>query len=207
MSTDFIVKAKARSDEGKGASRRLRRLEASVPAIVYGAGKEAQSITLVTKDFIRQLEEEAFFSNILTLEVDGKAEKVVIKDVQRHPVSTFPIHADFQRIDPTHKITVKVPVHFINEDKCDGVKNGGGTINHQATELEVSCLAKDLPEFIEVDVANLAVGQSVHVSEITLPAGVESVELSHGEDHDIALVSVLAPKGGAAEEEAEEAAE
>lgn len=196
MSTAFALEAKKRTLEGKGASRRLRRLEGAMPAIVYGASKEPVSISLMTKDFIRQLQNEAFFAHIIDLSIDGTNEKVVLKDLQRHPVSNWPIHADFLRVDTTHKITMKVPLHFINEDICEGVKTGGGSINHLSNDLDISCLAKDLPEFIEVDLAALTVGHSIHISEITLPAGVESVALSHGEEHDLALVTVLSPKGG-----------
>lgn len=204
MSTNFAVVAESRELQGKGASRRLRRLQNALPAVVYGANKPAQSIQLITKDFVRLLQNEAFFAHIIDISIDGKSEKVVLKDIQRHPVSTLPIHADFLRIDATHKITMKVPLHFVNEEACVGVKTGGGSINHLSNDIEISCLAKDLPEFIEVDLLNLEVGHSLHISEITLPADVESVALSHGTEHDLALVTVLAPKGtsAAAEEDA-----
>lgn len=203
MSTNFAVTAESRELQGKGASRRLRRLQNAIPAVVYGANKPAQSIQLITKDFVRLLENEAFFAHIINISIDGKDEKVVLKDLQRHPVSTAPIHADFLRIDATHKITMKVPLHFVNEEVCVGVKTGGGSVNHLSNDLEISCLAQDLPEFIEVDLMNLEAGSSLHISEITLPAGVESVALSHGTEHDLALVTVLAPKGTSAATEGE----
>ena len=210
MSNAFALSAVKRTDKGKGASRRLRRTQGLTPAIVYGADKEPLNISIIQKDLIKQLQNEAFYAHIIDLNVDGASEKVVLKALQRHPVSNFPIHADFLRVDGTHKLTMHIPLHFINEDVCVGVKQGGGIINHQANDLEVSCLAKDLPEFIEVDLANVAVGQSVHISDIKLPEGVESVALSHGENHDHSIVAVLPPKGGAAdgeEEATEEASE
>lgn len=204
MSTDFAVTAEKRELQGKGASRRLRRLQNAMPAVVYGANKPAQSIQLVTKDFIKLLENEAFFAHIIDISIDGTVEKVVLKDIQRHPVSTAPIHADFLRIDATHKITMKVPLHFINAEACEGVKTGGGSVNQLSNELEISCLAKDLPEYIEVDLINLDVGELLHISEITLPAGVESTALAL--DHDLALVTVLAPKAASTEEDDDTAA-
>ena len=206
MSTEFAIAAQARTDLGKGSSRRLRREQGLLPAVVYGADKAPVSISLIRKDLVKQLENEAFYAHIIDMNIDGTTEKVVLKALQRHPVSNFPVHADFLRIDATHKITMKVPLHFINEDTCVGVKAGGGSINHQANELEINCLAKDLPEFIEVDCANIEVGSSLHISEIALPSGVESVALSHGPEHDLAIVAVLAAKGGSTEAE-EEASE
>ena len=201
MSGDFTISATSRADSGKGASRRLRRLESKVPAIVYGADKPAQQISVEFKDLVKALENEAFYSHILTLDLDGTAEQVVLKDLQRHPSKSVPMHADFLRVDTTHKLHMNVPLHFINEDKCVGVKQHGGTIAHQVSEVEVVCLAKDLPEFIEVDVAGIDVGTVVHLSDLTLPAGVELKALQLGEDHDLPVVTVNAPRGGASDEE------
>ena len=201
MSGDFTISATSRADSGKGASRRLRRLENKIPAIVYGADKPAQQISVEFKDLVKALENEAFYSHVLTLDLDGTAEQVVLKDLQRHPSKSVPMHADFLRVDTTHKLHMNVPLHFINEDKCVGVKQHGGTIAHQVSEVEVVCLAKDLPEFIEVDVAGIDVGTVVHLSDLTLPAGVELKALQLGEDHDLPVVTVNAPRGGASDEE------
>ena len=207
MSGDFTISATSRADSGKGASRRLRRLENKVPAIVYGADKPAQQVSVEFKDLVKALENEAFYSHVLTLEVDGTAEQVVLKDLQRHPAKSHPTHADFLRVDTTHKLHMNVPLHFINEEKCVGVKQHGGTIAHQVSEVEVVCLAKDLPEFIEVDVAGLDVGTVVHLSDLSLPAGVELKALQLGEDHDLPVVTVNAPRGGSDETEEEGSSE
>jgi large subunit ribosomal protein L25 len=203
MSGDFTISATSRADSGKGASRRLRRLENKVPGIVYGADKPAQQIAIEFKVLVKALENEAFYSHVLTLDVDGTAEQVVLKDLQRHPSKSHPTHADFQRVDTTHKLHMQVPLHFINEDKCAGVKQHGGTIAHQMSEVEVVCLAKDLPEFIEVDMGDAEIGTVIHLSNLVLPAGVELKELQLGDDHDQPVVSVNAPRGGAADEEEE----
>jgi len=200
MSGDFTISATSRADSGKGASRRLRRLENKIPAIVYGAGKETQQISVEFKDLVKALENEAFYSHVLTLEIDGAAEQVVLKDLQRHPAKTIPTHADFLRVDTTHKLIMHVPLHFTNEDKCAGVKQHGGTIAHQLSEVEVVCLAKDLPEYIEVDLASAEIGTIIHLSDLTLPAGVELKALQLGADHDLPVVSVNAPRGGSSDE-------
>ena len=205
MSNEFELNASARNDLGKGASRRLRRLADLVPAIIYGGEKAPESISIPHKDMLKATSNEAFFSHIITLVVDGKKQQVVIKALQRHPAKPRIMHADFQRIDATHTIQVKVPVHLINEDKCKGVKTGGGTIMRTLPELEIVCLPKDLPEFLEIDVADLGAGESIHISQINFPKGVSSVDLQHGPDTDHAVVSVLAPRGGSAEGEATEA--
>ena len=209
--SEFTLNAEIREDSGKGASRRLRR-ENGVPAIVYGgkAGsndRKPQSITLKANELARALEEEAFYSSIITLTVGDKSEQVILKDLQRHPAKDLIWHADFLRVTKSTKIKAHVPLHFINEDSCVGVKMGGGKIAHQLTNLDISCSAGDLPEFIETDMANVEVGTVIHLSDLKLPKGVESLALSHGADHDTSVVTVIAPKGGAAEEEGEEAAE
>ncbi len=197
MSNAFELNATARTDLGKGASRRLRRLADMVPAIIYGEGKAPANISIPHKDIQKALSNEAFFSHIITLSVDGKSEQVVIKALQRHPAKPRIMHADFQRVSADHAIVVAVPLHFINEDKCKGVKLGSGSIIKNLNELQISCLPKDLPEFIEVDMTDLGVGESLHISQIVLPAGVTSVDLAHGHDADNAVVTVLAPRGGA----------
>jgi large subunit ribosomal protein L25 len=201
MSTDFTLHAKGREVSGKGASRRLRRLAGEIPAIVYGGKKDPQSITMIHKDVLKALENEAFYSHIISLDVDGKSQDVVLKDVQRHPAKTAILHLDFLRINKTTTLTIRVPLHFVNEDSCVGVKKEGGIISHTMSELEVQCLPKDLPEYIEVDVAELALGSTLHISDIKLPKGVESVALSHGSDHDLPVAAVNKAKSGGSEAE------
>lgn len=196
------IKASKREGKGTGASRRLRRA-GSVPGVVYGAGKEAIPVQFDQKALFLQFRHEAFHASILTLDLDGKKEQVLLRDYQLHPVRNTIQHIDFQRVSATEKIHVKVPFHFINEDLAPGVKLGGGLVAHILTEAEVSCLPKDLPEYIEVDLANLEAGHSIHLSEIKMPAGTEFVQLSHGTD--AAVVSIAKPRGGAGEEEADEA--
>ena len=192
----FIINAELREESGKGASRRLRH-EGKVPAILYGDGKKPQSLTLIHNEIIKHLENEAFYSHILTLVANGKKQRAIIRDIQRHPFKLKVTHMDFQRVNSRTKLTTSVPLHFINEDICIGFK-ASGIVSHQMNELEISCLPKDLPEYIEVDVTNLDIGDSIHISDITLPEGVESIALAHGESHDLPVVSVL-HRGGASE--------
>ena len=195
MSEYFIVVAETRVDEGKGASRRLRRLEGKMPAVIYGTGQDAQSLTLIRKDFEYMLENEACFSSILEVQVDGKSQNAIIKDIQRHPAKGFPMHADFLRVRMDQAIKVNVPLHFINEEQCSGVKLGGGMIQKQATDIEIQCLPKDLPEYLEVDMLEVELGGIVHLSDITLPEGAIATALELGDDHDLAIASVIAPRG------------
>ena len=204
MSTeDFKLSATAREDVGKGASRRLRRLEGRVPAIVYGADKAPAMISVEHRELMRHLESESFYSHIITLDVAGATESVILKDLHRHPAKPRILHADFLRVSQSKKLTVNVPLHFINEDSCKGVKIGGGKIMHNMTQLEVSCLPKDLPEFIEVDMQDVDLGDTLHISDIKLPEGVESVALSYGADHDLPVTSIIKPKIDAADVEDE----
>lgn len=198
--SSFTLQAQTRADKGKGASRRLRRLNDQVPAILYGDDKAPAMLSVPHKDLAKCLESEAFYSSIITLDIDGQPHKVLLRDLQRHPAAPRILHADFQRVSGTKKIHMRVPLHFINADVCVGVKQQGGVINHNLNDLEVSCLAADLPEFIEVDLANVNVDQIIHISDLKLPKGVESVELSHGAAHDQPVVAVHAVKGGSSEE-------
>lgn len=198
MSDTFVVEAELRSDEGKGASRRLRRLEAKVPAIIYGGDNAPVSLSLIRKDFEKHLEKEAFYSAVIEVAYDGKKEKAILKALQRHPAKDFPMHADFLRIEENKAIKVNVPLHFVNEESCVGVKLGGGRIQHTVNEVEVSALPGDLPEFIEVDMANVQVGEIIHISDLALPEGVTSTALALGEDRDLGVATVLAPRGGKA---------
>ncbi|UXD86817.1 50S ribosomal protein L25/general stress protein Ctc [Thalassolituus hydrocarboniclasticus] len=204
--SEFNLSAELREDAGKGASRRLRR-ENAVPAIVYGgkAGgndRKPQAIVLKANELNKVLENEAFYSSVITLTIGEKAEQVVLKDLQRHPSKNLIWHADFLRVSKSTKIKAHVPLHFINEESCVGVKTGGGKIAHQLTSLDIICNAGDLPEFIEVDLANAEAGTVIHLSDLKLPKGVESLALSHGPEHDTSVVTVIAPKGGDSEEEA-----
>ena len=203
MSDQFEVQAEVREDMGKGASRRLRRHADKVPAIIYGGGKDPQPLTIIRKDFEKSLENEAFYSHILQVNVAGDVQKAILKDLQRHPAKDYVMHADFLRVSDKVAIKVHVPIHFLNEESCVGVKLQGGIVQHQATDIEVSCLPKDIPEYIEVDMAEIETGQIVHLSDVTLPEGVTSVALSLGEDHDLAIASVIAPRGSAADDEVE----
>lgn len=196
--------ATTRTDLGKGASRRLRHND-QTPGVVYGAGKEPVSLTFEHKELLKVEGIEAFYSSVLNLEIDGVSEQVLLKDIQRHAFKERIQHLDLLRVDATHKLHTTVPLHFLNEESAVGVK-AGGAISHLANELEVSCLPADLPEFIEVDVAALEVGQTLHISDIALASGVESVELSKGASHDLPIVTIAAKKGASEEEAAEEAA-
>jgi large subunit ribosomal protein L25 len=206
MSTDFTLHAKGREDTGKGASRRLRRLAGEIPAIVYGGKKDPVMLTLLHKDVAKALENEAFYSHIVSLDVDGSSEDVILKDVQRHPAKKLILHLDFLRVSKTTKLHTKVPLHFINEDVSVGVKTGGGIVAHTMTELDIMCLPKDLPEYIEVDMSDVELGQIVHISNIKLPKGVESVALSHGSDHDLSVATINKPKAAPIEDEVTPAA-
>lgn len=199
MTVEFALNAEVRSDLGKGASRRLRRNVSMVPAVIYGGDKAPQSISLLAKDLAKLLENEAAFSHVLSLDVAGTKESVLIKALQRHPAKGFVLHADFQRVVAGQKLTAHVPLHFINEATAVGVKQQGGEISHTINEVEVSCLPKDLPEFIEVDMAAVEVGQTVHMSDLKLPKGVELVALAHG--NDLAVSNIHASRVKAEDEE------
>ncbi|AOE87393.1 50S ribosomal protein L25/general stress protein Ctc [Pseudomonas sp. TCU-HL1] len=199
--TDFALNAEARSDLGKGASRRLRRNANLVPAVVYGGEKAPVSVSLLAKDLAKLLENEAAFSHVIALNVSGATETVLIKALQRHPAKGFVLHADFQRVVAGQKLSAHVPLHFINEATSVGVKQGGGEVSHTIAEVEVSCLPKDLPEFIEVDLAKVEVGQTVHLSDLKLPKGIELVALAHG--NDLAVANIHASRVVKEEGEAE----
>ena len=204
---EFELNCTVRTDLGKGASRRLRRLDNNIPAVLYGGDKDPVSLTIAHKDIAKAIENEAFFSHIITLNVGKKKEKAVIKALQRHPAKPIIMHADFLRVNEKQAIHVKVPLHFMNEEKCPGVKLGGGSILKTMNEIEVSCLPGDLPEFIEVDLVDLEAGQTLHLSDVTLPKGVTSDELAKGESHDQAVVSANAPKVSKDEDDSEAAPE
>lgn len=195
MSVSFELNAQRRDDLGKGASRRLRR-DGMVPAIVYGGDEAPLSVTLELRELNKNLESEAFYSHILDLKIDGAVQKVILRDLHRHPFKPIILHADLQRVDPSHAIRMRVPLHFLNEGTCVGVKTSGGVVSHLITEVEVSCSPNVLPEFIAVDLAQVELGTILHLSDLKLPEGVSLVELAHGEGHDQGVVSVHAPHGG-----------
>ena len=193
MLNKFEISAEPRTAQGKGASRRLRRL-GKIPAILYGADKEPTTLQLDHNQMWLQTENEAFYSHILTLKLDGNEEKVVVKDMQRHPFRQLIMHMDFLRINEAEELTLRVPLHFINEDTCIGVKQGGGVISHQLSDLEIICLPRDLPEFIEVDLANVELGQTLHLADLILPTGVRIASLAHGGDASLPVVSCHLPR-------------
>ena len=195
MSDQFELHAEVREDMGKGASRRLRRLAGQVPAIIYGGDKDPQPLTLVRKDLEKALENEAFYSHVLTINVGKDKQKAILKDLQRHPARESVMHADFLRVNENKPIKLHVPIHFINEAISFGVKTEGGIVQHQETDIEVQCLPKNIPEYIEVDMLEVKIGEIIHLSDIGLPEDVVSVALALGEDHDLAVASIIAPKG------------
>ena len=205
MSEDFVLDAQARDDLGKGASRRLRRLAEQVPAIIYGGKAAPANISLSHKDLIKHLENEAFYSHIIKLNVDGKAQNVILKDLQRHPSKPMVLHADFLRVSKSTRLTTSVPIHILNGPASKGVKQQAGVIMHNLLQLEISCLPADLPEAIDVDIIDLEVGQILHISDLKLPKGVTSVALAHGADHDLPVVAINKPKGASTDDEEGEA--
>lgn len=210
MSEQIVLRAEFREQLGKAATRRLRRLSDKVPGILYGGGGDPVHLSVAHRDLSKAMQEETFFSQILELSVGEKTQACVLRDLQRHPATDRVQHIDFLRIQEDMPVQLHVPLHYINEDRCVGVKLGGGRIAHNLIEVEVSCLPRDLPEFVAVDVADLEVGSSIHLSDLELPDGVSIVALGLGEDHDIPVASVAARRGGALDEldqDAEVAAE
>ena len=185
------INATKRDVKGTGASRRLRHA-GSIPGILYGGGKDPVSLDLEHKSLFLQFRHEAFHASILTLNLEGSKESVLLRDYQMHPVRNTIQHIDFQRVNENEKIHVKVPFHFVNAEVSPGVKLNGGIVSHIMTEANISCLPKNLPEFIEVDLAALDIGQSVHLSQIKVAEGVEFVQLSHS--NDAAVASVAKPR-------------
>ena len=201
------LNASLRTDTGKGASRRLRH-QALTPGIVYGAEKDPVSITLEARDLRANVDNETFYTSLINLNIDGNTEQVVVRDIQHHPYKIDVMHIDFQRIDDTHKLHMHIPLHFVGDEKAPGVKTQGGLVSHHMVEVEVECLAKNIPDYIEVDMSQMNVGDILHLTDLKLPEGVEIRALKMGGDHDTAVCSIHAPKGGAVEEgEAEEGGE
>jgi len=205
MAEEFDLIAEIREDSGKGASRRLRR-EGKVPAIIYGAGRPPRSLTFDHNKVLKQLESESFYSSVLNVKVGEKSQAAILKDLQRHPARNVILHMDLQRIVEDEEIRMNVPLHFIGEDVAPGVKQGGGNVSHLMTDVEVVCLPKDLPEYLEVDVSGLELDQMLHLSDIKLPSGVQVPQLAQGPEHDQAIVSIHVIKAAAVEEPVEEEA-
>ena len=185
----FTLTAEVRGDKGKGASRRLRRTD-RVPAIVYGAHKDPQTMSFDHNEVMLAMKNESFFSSILNLKTPTGDQPAIVKDVQRHPVEPRLVHLDFQRVSENEEIRIHVPLHFLNESTSVGVKTQGGVVSHNMIEVEIACLPKHLPEFIEVDVQALEINKALHLSELKLPEGVRIPALSHGKDHDLPVVSI-----------------
>ena len=190
MATIHEIPAESRTDEGKGASRRLRQT-GKVPAIVYGSTLPPENIQLEHNTVWLASQNEWFYSAILDLKLGGANQKVLLRDLQRHPFKPQLLHLDFQRVDENKAIRIRVPLHFLNQEKSPAGKMSGVLISHSMNDVEISCLPKDLPEFIEVDLVNLSVGDIVHLSDLKLPAGVEIPELRLGKEHDAAVATAI----------------
>ena len=203
MAEKFDLVADIREDKGKGASRRLRR-HGMVPAIIYGAGRPPRPLTLDHNKVVRQLENESFYSSILSIKVGEKNQAAVVKDIQRHPSKRQILHMDFQRIVEDEKIRMNVPIRYLNADIAAGVKDEGGSVSQLITDIEVTCLPKDLPEFFEVDIENLGLNEMLYVSDIPLPDGVEIPQLAQGPEQNKPIVSIQYIKEVVIEEEVEE---
>ncbi len=206
MANDYSLTATSRTDLGKGASRRLRR-EELIPAIVYGGDSEPASITLKTNEMARNLMEESFYASLITLNIEGTEETVILRDLHRHPFKAIIMHADFLRVNAKEVLTVTIPLHFMNEESAKGVKMGGGMINHVMNEIEISCLPKDIPEYIEVDIIELDLHESIHLSDVKFPEGVQATMLIVGEGEDesenasLPVVSIYEPRAASSEDD------
>ncbi|MCK4841331.1 MAG: 50S ribosomal protein L25/general stress protein Ctc [Methylococcales bacterium] len=205
MANIFEFVAEKRDLSGKSAAKAVRR-NGNVPAVVYGGSAAPQSIVLSHNEVIKHLEHEAVYSHILDLTIDGKTEKAILKDIQRHPAKPIVMHMDFVRVDKKHALKVHVPLHFINEDICVGVKMGG-VITHAMVDIEVSCLPAVLPEYLEVDLAALDIGDSIHLSNIVLPKGVQIPVLAQGGNHDHTVAQVMKTKAVSEDEDEVEVAD
>ncbi|HET7396621.1 MAG TPA: 50S ribosomal protein L25/general stress protein Ctc [Gammaproteobacteria bacterium] len=193
MAISFNLSAEARNDKGKGASRRLRRAD-KVPGILYGAGESALHLTFNHNEVRNNLQHEAFYSHILKIKVGKDEHQAILKDVQRHPSKPIIMHMDLLRVKDDQEIRVHIPLHFKGEKEAIGVKTQGGVVSHNLIELEIACLPRYLPEYIEVDITNLELGHAVHMSDIKLPEGVRIVQLAYGEEHNLPVVAIHHPR-------------
>lgn len=207
MTDKIVLSAEPRSDVGKGASRRLRRVAGRVPGIVYGGGEDPQMISLFANDLVKAQKFETFYSQVLELQIDGVSQQTILKDVQRNPARNDITHVDFQRVRADQELHVQLPVHVHGEEECKGVRLSKGQILHQMVEVEVVCLPAALPEYLEVDVTDMDIGDSIHLSDLVLPEGVRIPALDLGEDHDQPVISVVESRiQEEPEEEADDAA-
>lgn len=200
MAEQFDLIAEIREDQGKGASRRLRR-EGKVPAIIYGGGRAPRALVFDHNKVLRQLEHESFYSSILNVKVEDKSQAAIVKDIQRHPSKRRILHIDMQRVVADEKIRMNVPIHYLNGESAIGVKTGGGSVSQLISDVEVSCYPKDLPEYFEVDIVNLGLNEMLHLSDIKLPEGVEIPELAQGPGHNHPIVSIHIIKAVPTEDE------
>ena len=203
---DFNLSAELRDTTGTRAVRRMRSA-GQLPGVVYGAGGDTVPIMLSSAEVAKHMEHEAFYSHVLTLHLKGRKEQVILRSVQRHPVRSDVLHIDLQRIRKDEKLRMTVPLHFVGEEVAPGIKQESGLFSHLMSEVEVSCLPSDLPEFLEVDVSGLHIGEPVHLSQLQLPEGVELVELAHGHDHAVVVINVRREQLEPEEEEAAEGEE
>lgn len=201
MSSVFEFVAVSRENAGTGNAKAIRR-KGNVPAVIYGGSSEPELIELSHNEVMKRLANEAVYSHVLQLNVGGKVQNAILKDMQRHPAKDTVIHMDFMRISMGEKIKVHVPLHFINEEISKGVK-AGGVVTHSMVELEVLCLPGNLPEYIEVDLTDVEIGSSVHLSDIVIPDGVEVLALSHGEDHNLPVAQIMKTRGPGSDEDEE----
>ena len=200
MSEQVSLAASERQSEGKSANRNLRR-SGYIPGVLYGGKDEPKKISIMEKDIVKATEIAGFATQILRISMDGKDVDVVVKEIQRHPATSRVLHADFMRVDPDSKITLVVPIRTLNDESCIGVKVSGGQVNHLINDIEISCLASNLPEYLEIDVQEMDIGDTVSLSEIKLPEGVEITILQQDEDRDQAVVSLTETREMVIEEE------
>ncbi|MGX2032844.1 50S ribosomal protein L25/general stress protein Ctc [Methylocaldum gracile] len=192
MVGSFVFDAELRTNTGKGDARRLRRA-GKVPAVLYGGNADPIGLVLEHNKVVKSLESEAVYSHVLTVKVGGREERAILKGLQRHPSKPIIMHMDFQRVSRGEKIRVHVPLHFVNQDISVGVKKGG-VVTHNLVDVEVACTPDQLPEYIEVDLAHVDVGQSVHLSDLKVPEGVEILALAHGPEHDLPVAAIQSGK-------------
>jgi large subunit ribosomal protein L25 len=199
MNTSFEIQAESRADKGKGASRRLRR-KGLVPAILYGAEQPSVSIAVSHQQLQEKLKNKGFYSHVLTVNLNGESVSAVMRDLQRHPSEQRILHLDLLRVSADQEIRMQVPLRFIGEAQSPGVKQQGGIFSHQLSEVEIECLPRNLPEFIEVNVSEMKLNDVLHLSDLKLPGGVELPALRHGADHDLPVVTLHMPKAAVEEE-------
>jgi large subunit ribosomal protein L25 len=199
MSSIFEFLAESRSRSGTNGAKAVRR-QGKVPAVIYGGSGEPQLLELQQNEVAKHLQQEAVYSHVLEIKIDGKAEKAILKGIQRHPSKAHIVHMDFLRVSASDKLRVHVPLHFMNEEDSVGVKKGG-VVTHSMVDIEVNCLPSALPEYIEVDLSSIDVGESIHLADIKVPDGVEIIALAHEGGNELPVVSITTTRGGAASSE------